>query len=425
MQQTVNELRGDDRDWLTEARSEEIRTIVHDVLADADTRASLLQSGMSAGWDDGFFIGSTDGNFHLKMMGQLQFRYVFNNQEGVSGVDANSDGDFDDANDVMPVDSTRWGFENTRTKLRFTGHVVDPSWIYMVEANFDRSGTGDLSLEDAYMGKVLGDSGWTFLAGQFKVPMLREELVSSARQQAVERSLVNEEFTAGRTQGICFWYRDDTIDLMLGYTDGHPATGGFNQPALSRDTELSLTARGEILVDGTWAQFDDVPSFPEDDFGMLVGGAVHWQDGEYGTPADEIEVLQWTVDASAEFGGANLFTYFVGRHLDSSTLDNDQYGFVVQGGVFLDEHWELFGRYEWADDDMSTEELSLVTAGVNRYFSGHQLKWQTDVGYGFNEVNSTFGAGFLGNGGDIAGWRQDPSNEDGQIVLRTQLQLLF
>jgi len=34
-------------DWLTEQRADEIRNLVSDVLADADTRSSLLQDGMT------------------------------------------------------------------------------------------------------------------------------------------------------------------------------------------------------------------------------------------------------------------------------------------------------------------------------------------------------------------------------------------
>ena len=60
-------------DWLTEQRSDEIRGLVQDVLADADTRASLLQSGMTAGYDKGFVVGSADGNFLLKINGYTQF----------------------------------------------------------------------------------------------------------------------------------------------------------------------------------------------------------------------------------------------------------------------------------------------------------------------------------------------------------------
>lgn len=97
-------------DWLTEQRADEIRGLVQDVLSDADTRASLLQSGMTAGWDKGFFLASSDGNFKLKLSGLVQVRFNYNNQ------------------DDSPVDDDRWGFENRRTRLKFAGHVVDPTW---------------------------------------------------------------------------------------------------------------------------------------------------------------------------------------------------------------------------------------------------------------------------------------------------------
>ena len=57
------------QDWLTEQRSSEIRGIVQDVLADADTRTSLQSSGAMAGYNNGFFLASPDGNFSLKVGG--------------------------------------------------------------------------------------------------------------------------------------------------------------------------------------------------------------------------------------------------------------------------------------------------------------------------------------------------------------------
>ena len=38
-----------DADWMSEARSEQVRGIVQDVLADADTRASLQGNGATSG----------------------------------------------------------------------------------------------------------------------------------------------------------------------------------------------------------------------------------------------------------------------------------------------------------------------------------------------------------------------------------------
>ena len=206
---------------------------------------------------------------------------------------------------------------------------------------------GQATLWDAYIGKALGDSGWTFLAGQFKVPLLREEGVYSQNQLAVERSLVATEMGAFRTQGVAMDYRNDTIHFTGGWTDGHPATGGFNMPALAADTELSLTGRVEWLASGDWGQFNDLTSFRGGEQGMLFGAAIHWQNGSYGTTADEAEVLVWTVDGSFEFGGANAFAFVVNRDIRVGGSSVNQWGIVAQGGYFIDDDVELYARYEW------------------------------------------------------------------------------
>jgi hypothetical protein len=406
-----------DENWLTQQRSDEIRSIVHDVLADADTRASLLGSGLTAGWDNGFHIGSTDGNFKLTVSGQMQFRYIYNRQSNPADI-------LDDMGSVVSGgDRYRSGFENTRTQLIFTGHIVSPQWFYRVQGNYLRSG-GRFELEEAFMGYAF-DNGLTFLAGQFRVPMLREFLVTEMRQQAVERSLVHQEFTAGRTQGVAFNYRNDFLNFTGGFTDGHPATGGFNSPWSMANTEFALTGRLEGKIAGEWDQFTDFAAWRDGDFGLLLGGAVHWQKGESGTIDDELEVIQWTLDAQAEFGAFNLFAYVVGRHLSNSTMNLDQYGFVVQGGYFLTDNWELFGRYEWGDDDMGSKNLSIITFGANHYIAAHRIKLSADLGIALREVSSTWGSGSIGSGGDLAGWRTDQPGKKGQFVIRTQLQFVF
>lgn len=90
-----------DADWLTEQRSDEIREIVQDVLADADTRASLQGSNMSAGYDNGFVISSTDGKWKLRINGLLQNRWILSNNrtpntplQGPALADALTNGNF-------------------------------------------------------------------------------------------------------------------------------------------------------------------------------------------------------------------------------------------------------------------------------------------------------------------------------------------
>ena len=395
LEATVARLNGEQ--WLNDQRAEEIRSLVQDVLADADTRASLLQAGMTAGYDNGFVIGSADGNFNLKLNGQLQFRFVWNNQDNETASDTN-----------------RWGFENTRTKLMFSGNVVDPTWLYYIEGNFYRSG-GAFTLEDAWIGKDLGD-GWTMKAGQMKVPVIREWLVHSQNQLAVERSNVAYGSpAASRTQGIVLDYEADQFHFMGSYNDGANAANGVWS---GYDTEWAFSARGEFLFSGNWDQFNDFTSPRGSEQGIMAGVGAHYQNAEYGTiAANEAEVLVLTGDVSFEFDGANIFGAIVYTNTDNNAgTDTDVYGIVIQGGYYFNDEWEGFLRWEWNDFDMTgVDELNLITIGVNGYYSPN-VKMTTDIGYGLDSVYSA---------SDITGWQSDSGDEDGQFVFRTQLQLVF
>ncbi|TVQ57611.1 MAG: hypothetical protein EA377_00770, partial [Phycisphaerales bacterium] len=231
----VMELEGRQSDqWMNEQRAEEIRGLVHDVLADADTRASLLQSGMTAGYDRGFRIGSSDGNFMLRLNGQLQTRWNYSYQSGGAG-------------EAGDIDRHRSGFETTRAKLWFSGHIVNPDWQYVIETGIN-DGEGNWALLDAYIKHNLGN-GWSIKAGQFKAPLLREELVDSRYQQAVERSIFNQIFTGGRTQGVALGYEADQLRFVGSFNDGANQANtrwlqGPGPGATDGSTEYSFTARG-------------------------------------------------------------------------------------------------------------------------------------------------------------------------------------
>lgn len=400
-------LRGDQQsNWLTEQRAAEIRSIVHDVLADADTRASLLGSGFTAGWDNGFKIGSTDGNYSLQIAGRLQTRYIYNFQ------------------DDSPEDRHRSGFENRRTRLTFSGHIVDPSWQYQIQGNFSSSG-GGFGLLDAYVTKRF-DNGMSLRFGQFRHNFMFEDSMSSARQLAVERSLINGRFAQSRTQGVQLsGDAGDNIRWYAAYTEGiranlGDATAGLNTGWNARTTEFAFTGRVEALIAGNWRQFREFTSWAGEDFAAMIGAALAWQRDQYGTSDPVTEMLRWTVDASVKFGGAHVSAAFIGNHERTFGAGSvDQFGLVVQGGVqIVPDQWELFGRYEWGTTDGMGSDLSVLTVGVNRYFARHNLKLVTDVGYGFNPVESFWALG-------SAGWRADVPGERGQVVLRSQLQLLF
>ncbi len=413
-------------DWMTTARAEEIRNLVHDVLADADTRSSLMQDGMTAGWDEHFFLASQDGRFLLQLAGQMQARYIWNFQE--------------------EGDEYRAGFENTRTKLFFKGHVFSPDWTYLVEGSFSRDGGGgtnggsntsggEFQLQDAWVRHHL-DNQWSVRVGQFKLPFNREELVPSASQQVIERSLVNENTNMGRSQGIELLWHGDTWRVALATSDGgDDKLGGFgslaggtpeNTPALDEDVEYSFTTRIEALLAGSWSQFADMTSPPDDPYGLLIGLAAHVEEEEFGTgfgsARDETRWFGITTDVSAEFGGANIFSSFVYHYIDSPSFGQMHfYGFVGQAGLYVTPKVEIYTRFEWGKFDIESvnfTDLYAITFGSNYYLEGHDIKLSADIGFGISQIDSPWDS-------DIAGWRTGGSGSEPQVVIRTQLQLLF
>jgi len=391
----VSLLRGDSpRSAVLSRDTQEIRALVYEAVADASSRVSLQGDAGTAGWDKKFYLASPDGSFKMTFGGQVQFRYAFSSRDDAS------------------VDTSRGGFEIRRAKLKFKGHAIDPTIKFTVVGAFSRS-SGDFGLEDAKITKKLND-GWSVSFGQFKGPFMREELVSSSKQLTVDRSLVNEEFNQDRLQGVEIAYQSDQFAFKGAFSDGFNSD---NTAALNEDTEFALTGRAEFLGSGNWKQFSDFTSWRDDEFGFLLGVAGHYEVDEYGTATANEETFTWTADASLEFGGANLFAAVVGRHRDLA--DTDQYGVVVQGGYFLTDDLEAFGRYEHGDfDTTGVDDLSVITAGVNKYWNKHNLKWTTDIGYALDPVHDEWDSSGVA-------WLENADGNDGQFVVRSQVQLLF
>jgi len=118
----IAELSADqNQNWLNDERANAVRSLVQDVLADADTRASLQGAGGNAGWDNGFTIASGDGNWSLKINGGVWTSWT--------SVDDERDGD-DDSSGVIAGDTdddgtdTDGGFDNPDPWMHLSGTIA-------------------------------------------------------------------------------------------------------------------------------------------------------------------------------------------------------------------------------------------------------------------------------------------------------------
>ena len=136
---------------------------------------------------------------------------------------------FDNRNtDIQNSPKTTWGFQIRRAKVRFQGNVIDPSWKYQINGEFNAL-SGRYDFAEALIQKVF-DNGIVLTMGQFKTPWLREELVSSSRQLAVERSVVNELFTQDRAVGLQLRWTEPTTGRLAGVLQQRPANALIRRP---------------------------------------------------------------------------------------------------------------------------------------------------------------------------------------------------
>ena len=416
LREEVAELKNDkNTEWLTKQRMEEIRLLVHEVLDDADLRANLQGSTMLAGYDGGAYLMSADGNWKLKINGQLQARWLYNNAK---------------------QQTSQHGFEQRRTKITFSGHVYNPSWTYKISPTWLQGGGS--TTEDASISKSFDDGAWLKF-GQFPSRFLREQVVSSSAQLAAERSMVNTAFTYGIAQGVEFGWKNDDIQFTTQYTDG-PAQS--NTTALSPATN-AWNVRGEFrLGEATWKEFSSLTSKQGSNSGFLLGVAYENYSTDSSAPPFEYgnasanESHGWTVDATLIGDGWNIFGYVVETTggTRGTSVEQESSGWLVQGGAMISAHTEIFAQYQNGEINNATfaagsNNMSVFRAGINYWptAGSNNVKWTSDIAWAQDSLAEGTGSGISSAAWTSpgTGWRQDTANEDGQMVLRTQLQLLF
>lgn len=407
-----------DENWLTERRAEEIKGLVKDVLADAETRASLLAEGATAGISEKgkIFLQSADGSWKINFGGQLQFRYIYNENEGAAGADDEG------------VD----GFQARRTKFKMSGHIADPKIYYGLVFEGDDN-SGNASFEDAYFGYKF-DGGWYVQAGIFKLPFARQELVSSTRQTAVDRSIVTEHFTLDRAEQVQFGYKADDFTVMVSGSDG--ADNQFTDPLAGAGDQahsFGVTGRVDWKVFGDWKQAKDELAWGGEDHALFVGAAAHWENNKNKAAGDGSDT--WyaaTIDVLYEFDpfSVSAAAFYAEEDDPGAVVDGENFGFYVQGAMNIDDTWAPFVRYEFLEEDEPAgspdDSLQAVTAGVNYFLRKHSAKVTADVVYLFDGTSIDDEVGDINNGslGSGLGLTSKTNDED-QFAVRVQFQLLF
>ena len=447
--------------WLTEERAAEIKSLVKDVLADSETRSSLQGTGATAGYNNGFFISSADGNYKLNVSVLAQARFTWNYRQGKNIAPAGAPTTSGTGNG-----SSTWAFENRRTEFGFSGNVVDPSFTYAMRLAYNSAidpytpTANAMVLQEAWINKDFGN-GFGVKIGQFKSPFMAESLRADGAQLTSERSIVDYYFSGGFTQGIMLSYSQDMFRAMGTYNNGPRSQNG--NWASGSNNSISLAGRFEFKAMGSWSQFDTESSAKSDESGLLVGAAIQYYNNRGATantasggyrPVVSSAIygetffgpittgaIDWTVDVTYKSGGLSLIGSFVGANYGTSrgassaaafacpVTNRNSYGAVFQAGYRFTDSLEAFGRWEWYDVANGANNVggpgfdakdvnNILTFGVNVY-AGSNIKWSTQYGISLSDMG--VGANFNG-----AGYQADANTQSAnQMNIISQLQIMF
>jgi hypothetical protein len=426
-----------DGDWLTEQRSEQVRGIVQDVLADADTRASLQGSGATSGYDNGFFVQSADGKWSMKINGLFQERFNVGHQP------APWNGATNDQKE------TAFGFETTRAALNFSGELAGVAY-YNARLDWSPYNTGGgnglsaSELEWAYGGWHVNDN-WSVQMGRQKMNVMRGFMVNAEDQQAIERSSYNYYWASSQiTNGVMVKGAWDNFRMNGMFSNGATNVANTaNQGWQANQNSWAVTGRAEWLLQGDWAQFDHIGSTKGGTSGMLLGvggGYLRGAAVNAGGAPNTNTPKNWLVsgDLSYQADGWNVYgssSYQRTNNGATGVDDTNSIGFEVGAGMHVSDDDELYARWQWINPGFGSGQfsstLNMATIGWNHYIAGPNAKVSVDWSWNFSDPSAVNNSGAGGWG--YTGWWNNTAGGAGatntttgsQWLLRTQLQVSF
>jgi len=349
----------------------------------ADTLSPRVGHGPS-----GFFIESPDERWLVELQFRLQFR-------------ASYPRDSDPITQEDYLGDPRTSLSVNRARLKVGGYGYRPWLNYYFE--YELAASALLNFEIT----IEKSEQFRLRVGQWKAQYSRERIISSGRQQLVDRSLINRVFTLDRQQGVSLWGRlgagstadfsywlsafngtgrggdeNDDGDLMyMGRVQWNPL--GRVVPFAGSDLNSTRPAALSLALGGVTNE-SSCTRFSTSGCGSLAG----YEDGEPG----QYRVKQAIAESAFVWGGVSWAQELHWKQINDqlSGSRDTMIGYYVQLGYFFAEIWdwvppplEIALRHAVfrPDIDVAENRHKEFTAAVNWFFGGHSNKVTADFSW--------------------------------------------
>ncbi|PTN13143.1 porin [Nitrosomonas aestuarii] len=343
---------------------------------------------------NGFEFRTDDNKFSLAIQNRIQTRYS---------------NPFDsDPRSIDDLEREESSFRIRRARTRLRGHAYRPWLKYYLQYDWSQPVLRDLNLT---IDKFKWARVW---AGRGKVIYNDERVTSSASQQFVNRSIVNDIFTVDRQQGVQifgnlfpgYWY---DISYFAGVFSGLGVGEGSND-----DDHMMYSGRiqwnalgGELPFSQSDLEFHEKPAlsfafaaatnrskctaFQTDNRSCRdLPGFEAGQDGQYriNQMMEEVRFKWRGFSLQHEMHWKEIIDTLKGQY--DSARETNLLGGLIQAGYFphyiipsIPRNLEFAGRYAFVDPDARlNNDLQEEISGVMTYFiNGHLNKLNFQVSH--------------------------------------------
>ena len=369
-----------------------------------ETEANKSPIEVSHG-DKGFKLATRDGNWETNLQWRAQLRYT--NPDRSDPRQLSSFGGEDQSN-----------FEARRLRMKIGGHGFKPWLKYYFEVDLQPSRDDDDDGSDSSARVIdyrIDFAKWdplAFRVGQWKIDLNRERVDSSGRQQFVERSIVNRQFTIDRQLGAQVkghLFKNTAADMRYwaGIFNGEGRSINNNGNSHMYMGRLQWNFLGRDLK---WRQTDvEYTDLPTGSFAIAgatnKGTCTRWSSSGCGNldgftrpgdaDQDQFKIDQYVQELAFKYRGFSFQQEYHRKDIEDRVLDTDSEltGFYAQTGYFFNNlipSWpsqlELAARYAYVEEPNAVDrsfdnEREEYTLGANWFFRGHNNKITMDYSH--------------------------------------------
>ena len=359
-----------------------------------DTTATEVLKPVVRYGSKGFEFMSADRNYMLQLELRMQFRVAYPTDTDPITLD-----DFNDR---------QWHLKINRARLKVGGHTFQPWFKYYMEYELSQSRLLDFRLMVEKLPYL------SFKAGQWKAHYNRERIISSGKQQTLERSLLTRKFTIDRQQGISIYGRLDGRGA-LDFNYWVSAFMGTGRGARENDDDhIMWMSRWQWNFTGTPLEFEGSDTKYHKKFtGILALAAVTNQsqytrfstagggdlDGFEEGVAGQYRINQWMQESAFMFRGLSWQQELHWKQINDNVnnVQTIMMGNLVQAGYFIHYAWsafpknvEIYARHAVYEPNIKSDadQDHEFSFGGNWFIRGHRNKLTAEVSYFRYDVNS-------------------------------------